>query len=63
LLHLPLLTYIDEIINICQNNADLVVPSGPPNAPTGGLVVSGQFKRTQVCFFQVDGVCSSVICP
>jgi hypothetical protein len=63
--HLPKLTFIGDRIFICVNNADFVIPSGPPDAPTGGLVVTGSFKNTESCLYQHGAVdCSSfVTCP
>jgi hypothetical protein len=61
---LPKLTYIASIIFICQNNADFVIPSGPPDAPTGGLVVTGPLKNTESCYFQQGAdTCTTVTCP
>jgi hypothetical protein len=63
--HLPKLTFIGDAIFICANNADFVIPSGPPDAPAGGLVVTGSLKNTDNCFYQQGAVdCSSfVTCP
>jgi hypothetical protein len=63
--HLPKLTFIEFSIGICQNNAAFRIPSGPPDAPTGGLVVTGQYKGTPSCRLQ-DGAspCASrTTCP
>jgi hypothetical protein len=63
LLHLPMLTFISEYMNICMNNAVFVIPTGLPNAPIGGLVVTGSYKGTYNCKFQSGTVCSTVKCP
>jgi hypothetical protein len=61
---LPKLTHISEAILFCQNHADFRIPSGPPDAPTGGLVVTGQLKGANSCFFQQGaGTCAPSICP
>jgi hypothetical protein len=58
------LTFIGVQILICLNNAAFTIPSGPPNAPTGGLVVTGSLKGTKNCYLQQgSGTCSLVTCP
>jgi hypothetical protein len=63
--HLPKLTYIGTTIGICSNNAAFLIPSGPPDAPTGGLVVSGTNKGQKICHYQQgSGPCGGVeTCP
>jgi hypothetical protein len=64
-LNVPKLTYIGGWMDFCENNAAFRIPSGPPNAPTGGLKVTGSRKGTEFCFLmQGDGVCNiNSICP
>jgi hypothetical protein len=61
---LPKLTFIGTSIGICQNNAAFRVPSGPPDAPTGGLTSAGR-KGQNACSFQHGAsTCSeSDTCP
>jgi hypothetical protein len=60
---LPKLTYISQNIYICKNNAAFRIPSGPPDAPTGGLTSAG-LKGTTLCYFQQGAsTCSTVTCP
>jgi hypothetical protein len=60
--HLPRLTFIGGFIAICLNSPAFLIPSGPPNAPTGGLVVTGQFKGQPQCHYQQgSNVCSSLV--
>jgi hypothetical protein len=61
----PSLTFIGNRILFCSNNAAFRIPSGPPNAPTGGLVVTGAAKGRLSCFLQQgSGECGQpVICP
>jgi hypothetical protein len=47
--HLPRLTLITDRIFFCQNHASFVVPFQPPDAPVGGLVVTGSRKGTGNC--------------
>jgi hypothetical protein len=49
LAHLPKLTFIGDRIFFLENNAAFRIPSGPPDAPTGGLVVTGSLKGTNNC--------------
>jgi hypothetical protein len=61
--HLPKLTFIGWTIHICQNNGAFLIPSGPPDAPAGGLT-SNQYKYYPHCDFQQGaGTCSRVTCP
>ena len=65
-LHLPKLIKIVSYIYFCQNHASFRIPSGPPDAPSGGLVVTGQYKGRNSCYLQQGaGLCSglNVICP
>jgi hypothetical protein len=55
--YLPKLTYINGAIVICGNNEAFMVPSGPPNAPSGGLLVTGADKGKPLCRLQ-DGASS-----
>jgi hypothetical protein len=60
----PQLTFIGEKIHICANNAAFRIPNGPPDAPTGGLVITGPSKGTINCSLQEgNATCISVICP
>jgi hypothetical protein len=60
---LPKLTYIGTNIRICENNAAFPIPSGPPDAPIGGLT-SFYSKGFNVCQIQQgSGACANVICP
>jgi hypothetical protein len=62
--HLPKLTFIGGQLSICANNAAFIIPSGPPNAPTGGFVVTGPSKGQPNCNLQQGNMtCSAVICP
>jgi hypothetical protein len=64
--HLPKLTFIGGQILFCANNADFLIPSGPPHAPTGGFVVTGPLKGTDSCVLQQgSGSCEENIatCP
>jgi hypothetical protein len=64
---LPNLTFIGGGIYICSNNALFTIPSGPPNAPTGGFVVTGSSKGQNTCHLkQGTNTCSPVnynTCP
>jgi hypothetical protein len=62
--HLPKLTFIGNFIRICQNNAVFRIPTGPPNAPSNGLVVTGTNKGKVACFLQQgNATCTTVTCP
>jgi hypothetical protein len=62
--HLPKLTFIGGWVRICSNNAAFLIPSNPPNAPAGGLVVTGGSKGQSNCYLQQgSSTCSFVICP
>jgi hypothetical protein len=63
--HLPKLTFIGSRISLCANNALFRIPSGPPDAPTSGLVVGGSYKGTNSCQLQGgSGTCNlTVTCP
>ena len=62
---LPKLTYINDRLLFCANNPAFMIPSGPPNAPAGGLVVSGANKNRPACFlFQGAQPCTGTEnCP
>jgi hypothetical protein len=63
--NLPQLTFIGATLGFCQNNAVFRIPSGPPNAPTGGLVVTGSYKgQPWSCWYQQgSGACTGAYCP
>ena len=63
--HLPKLTYISGFIRFCINSATFVIPTGTPNAPSGGLKVTGALKGTLQCTLKSGaGACSPVVaCP
>ena len=63
--HLPKLTYISGFIGFCSNHASFRIPDGPPNAPEGGLVVTGPIKGQVQCPLskQGDGSCALTTCP
>jgi hypothetical protein len=63
--NLPKLTYIGEVIYICENNTTFRIPSAPPNAPSGGLKITGPSADLSTCFLkQGTGVCSGpTACP
>jgi hypothetical protein len=65
LLSLPKLTHIGDHIRFCINNAVFTIPSGPPNAPTGGLVVINSQKGNEKCFLQQGAAACGppVTCP
>jgi hypothetical protein len=64
LAQLPVLTFLGDRISICVNNAAFLIPSSPPNAPTGGLVVTGSNKGTSNCVLsQGSAICTSTRCP
>jgi hypothetical protein len=46
---LPKLTFVGSVLLFCENHASFVIPSGPPDAPFGGLQVTGQYKDTDNC--------------
>jgi hypothetical protein len=48
LMNVPLLTYIGGTIQTCESNAAFTLPQ-PPNAPAGGLVVTGTYKNMANC--------------
>jgi hypothetical protein len=52
LVHLPKLTFIGDRLFFCENNAAFRIPSGPPDAPTGGLVVTSSHKNQAQCYVQ-----------
>jgi hypothetical protein len=62
---LPKLTFIGGIIQFCENHADFRIPSGPPDAPLGGLVVSGSKKNQMQCYRKSgSALCGApTICP
>jgi hypothetical protein len=60
---LPKTTFIGSFMTICANSAFFTIPSSP-NAPAGGLVVSGVYKNQVMCNLQQgDMACSLVSCP
>jgi hypothetical protein len=63
--HLPKLTYIATTLDICDSHASFIVPAGPPNAPEGGLRVSGPLKGKESCSIQQGAVTCSflTVCP
>jgi hypothetical protein len=63
--HLPKLTFLGFTITFCQNHASFVIPSGLPDAPTGGLVVTGPFNGRSFCYLkQGASPCSTTdACP
>jgi hypothetical protein len=63
--NVPKLTYIGDYIVLCQNSPAFSIPSGQPNAPAGGLVVTGAKKGTVNCVLQQGtGSCDTyVTCP
>jgi hypothetical protein len=64
-IHLPKLTFIGGHVFFCANDATFTIPSGPPDAPTGGFKVSGSNKGTMNCQFQQGSAsCGTLVsCP
>jgi hypothetical protein len=65
-INVPVLTYIYDQIFICANHANLVYPTGPPNAPSGGLKVQGPKKGTLACYLRSGATACTgtyAICP
>jgi hypothetical protein len=60
---LPNLTLIELNIAICANNDAFRIPSGPPDAPNGGLTSAGAKDQPECYFQQGNGTCSFVTCP
>jgi hypothetical protein len=63
---LPQLTFIGKQLYFCGNHPSFLIPTGPPNAPQGGLAVTGQFKGMDVCWIRNgNGACSLPydVCP
>jgi hypothetical protein len=54
--YVPKLTFIGGSITICGSHSSFAVPSGPPNGPAGGLVVTGFFKGTGNCYIRSGAV-------
>jgi hypothetical protein len=62
---LPKLTYLATTFFFCENHISFVVPTGPPNAPSGGFKVTGQWKGQMNCIIS-NGATECVtlnICP
>jgi hypothetical protein len=64
-LNVPLLDSIGDYIKICENGVGFLVPTGSPNAPSGGLDVTGTKSGTRACqMANGTGTCGTMVnCP